>query len=135
VGLAVLIPSAHGDDGGAAVELLKQVPVHDFPRLQTLFAASKSHNPALADWLAPHRPGWRSEGKGRPEGTTGFLPVRKRWGVERTKAGNGRARRHSKDYERRPDSAAALLHLSTLHLLLRNLAPSTQREFHYDAAA
>src|SRR6187200_1835124 len=50
--LAVLITSAHVDDGVAAVELLKQVQVHDFPRLQTIFADSKYHNYALADWLA-----------------------------------------------------------------------------------
>ena len=133
--LAVLITSAHMDDGVAAVELLKQVTVHDFPRLQTLCADSKYHNHALEDWLAKNRPGWRIEVKGRPEGTKGFLPVRKRWVVERTNAWNGRARRNSKDYERRPDSAAAMIHLSNLHLMLRKLAPSTQREFHYDAAA
>jgi putative transposase len=133
--LAVLITSAHVDDGGAAVELLKHVTVHDFPRLQTIFADSKYHNHALTDWLAKNRPGWRIEVKGRSEGTKGFLPVRKRWVVERTNAWNGRARRNSKDYERKPESAAAMIHLSNIHLMLRKLAPSTQREFHYDAAA
>ena len=39
--LAVLITSAHMDDGVAAVELLKQVQVHDFPRLQTIFARGR----------------------------------------------------------------------------------------------
>jgi putative transposase len=133
--LAVLITSAHVDDGVAAVELLKQVQVHDFPRLQTIFADSKYHNHALEDWLAKNRPGWRIEVKARPEGTKGFLPVRKRWVVERTNAWNGRARRNSKDYERKPESAAAMIHLSNIHLMLRKLAPSKQREFHYDAAA
>jgi putative transposase len=133
--LAVLITSAHVDDGVAAVELLKQVQVHDFPRVQTIFADSKYHNHALEDWLAKNRPGWRIEVKARPEGTKGFLPVRKRWVVERTNAWNGRARRNSKDYERKPESAAAMIHLSNIHLMLRKLAPSKQREFHYDAAA
>jgi len=133
--LAVLITSAHVDDGVAAVELLKQVTAHDFPRLQTIFADSKYHNHALEAWLAENRPGWHIEVKARPAGTTGFLPVRKRWVVERTNAWNGRARRNSKDYERKPESAAAMIQLSHIHLLLRKLAPSTQREFHYDAAA
>ena len=133
--LAVLITSAHVDDGVAAVELLKQVQVQDFPRLQTIFADSKYHNYALADWLAKNRPGWRIEVKARPEGTRGFLPVRKRWVVERTNAWNGRARRNSKDYERKPESAAAMIHLSNIHLMLRKLTPSTQREFHYAVAA
>jgi putative transposase len=133
--LAVLITSAHVDDGVAAVELLKQVQVQDFPRLQTIFADSKYHNYAFEGWLAKNRPGWRIEVKARPEGARGFLPVRKRWVVERTNAWNGRARRNSKDYERKPESAAAMIHLSNIHLMLRKLAPSTQREFHYDVAA
>jgi len=90
---------------------------------------------ALNAWLAKKRPGWRIEVKARPEGSTGFTPVRKRWVVERTNAWNGRARRHSKDYERKPESAAAMIQLSNLHLMLRKLAPSTQREFRYAAAA
>jgi putative transposase len=133
--LAVVITSAHVDDGVAAVEVLKHVTAHDFPRLQTIFADSKYHNHALEDWLAKNRPGWRLEVKVRPEGTKGFLPVRKRWVVERTNAWNGRARRNSKDYERKPESAATMIQLSHIHLMLRKLAPSAQREFHYDAAA
>ena len=58
-----------------------------------------------------------------------------RWGVERTNAWNGRARRPSQDYERKPESAAAMIQLSNIHLMLRKLAPSTQREFRYAAAA
>jgi putative transposase len=133
--LAVLITSAQMDDGVAAVELLKQVNASDFPRLQTIFGDSKYHNRALEEWLTENRPGWRIEVQARPEGTKGFLPVRKRWVVERTNAGNGRARRNSKDYERKPESAAAMIQLSNIHLMLRKLAPSARREFHYDAAA
>jgi putative transposase len=73
--------------------------------------------------------------KARPEGTKGFLPVRKRWVVERTKAWNGRARRNSKDSGRKPASAVAMIHLSHIHLMLRKLAPSAQREFRYNEAA
>ena len=74
------------------------------------------------------------EVKTRPEGSRGFTPVRKRWVVERTNAWNGRARRNSKDYERKPESAAAMIQLSTIHWMLCKLAPSAQREFHYAAA-
>jgi putative transposase len=133
--LAVVITSAQVDDGVAAVELLKQVQAQNFPRLQTIFGDSKYHNHALEDWLAKNRPGGRIEVKARPEGTKGFLPVRKRWVVERTNAWNGRARRNSKDYERKPASAVAMIHLSNIHLMLRKLAPSAQREFRYDEAA
>jgi putative transposase len=133
--LAVVITSAHVDEGAAALDLLTQLNAQDFPRLATLFGDTKYHNRALEEWLAANRPGWHLEGKARPTGSKGFTPVRKRWVVERTKAWNGRARRKSKDYERRPESAAARISLRNIHLLLRKLAPSTQREFHYAAAA
>ncbi len=133
--LAVVITSAQIDDGAAAVDLLTPISAQDFPRLETIFGDTKYHNHALEAWLAKNRPGWRIEGKARPEGTTGFTPVRKRWVVERTNAWNGRARRNSKDYERKPESAAAMIQLSNIHLMLRKLAPSTQREFRYAAAA
>jgi putative transposase len=133
--LAVVSTSAQVDDGATAVDLLTQVHPPVFPRLETIFGDTKYHNHALDAWLAKNRPGWRIEVKARPEGSKGFTPVRKRWVVERTNAWNGRARRNSKDYERKPESAAAMIQLSNIHLLLRKLAPSAQREFRYAAAA
>jgi len=133
--LAVVITSAQIDDGVAAVELLRQVSAQDLPRLQMIFGDTKYHNHALEEWLTKNRPGWRIEVKARPEGRNGFTPVRKRWVVERTNAWNGRARRNSKDYERKPESAAAMIQLSNIHLMLRKLVPSSQREFRYAVAA
>jgi putative transposase len=132
---AVVITSAQIDAGAAAIDVLTQSRAHDLPRLATIWGDPKSHHPALEEWWARTRPGWRLEVTARPEGRKGFTPVRNCWVVERTKAWNGRARRKSKDYERRPASAAALIQLSPIHLMLRKLAPSAQREFHYDAAA
>jgi len=133
--MAVLLTSAQVDDGAAAPALLAQVSLQDFPRLETIFGDAKYHNHALAAWLAEHRPGWKIEVKLRPPASKGFTPVRKRWVVERTNAWTGRSRRNSKDYERKPESAAAMIQISHLHLMLRKLAPSAQREFRYDAAA
>jgi putative transposase len=95
--LAVLMTSAHLDDGAGAVDLLAQINPQDFPRLETSFGETKYHNHGLETWLAQNRPGWRIEVQFRPPGRQGFTPVRKRWVVERTKAWNGRARRNSKD--------------------------------------
>jgi len=133
--LAVVSTSAQVDDGVAAIELLTQVRAQECPRLETIFGDTKYHNHALEEGLTKNRPGWRLEVQARPEGAKGFTPVRKRWVVERTNAWNGRARRNSKDYERKPESAAAMIQMSNLHLMLRKLAPSVQREFRYDAAA
>jgi transposase len=115
--------------------VLAPVSPRDFSCLETLCGDTKYNHPALEAWLAKQRPGWRIAGKPRPEGSKGVTPGQKRWVVERTKAWNGRARRNSQDYERQPESAAAMIQSSNIHLMLRKLAPSAQREFHYDAAA
>jgi putative transposase len=133
--LAVVITSANIDDGTAAPTLLAPVSPHDFPRLETIFRDSKDHNHALEAWVEENRPGWHIEVQARPPGRKGFTPVPKRWVVERTNAWTGRSRRNSKDYERKPESAAAMIQLSHLHLMLRQLAPAEQPEFRYDAAA
>ena len=59
----------------------------------------------------------------RPEGARGFVLLPKRWVVERTFAWLSRARRLSKDYERRTDTSAAMLQISMIHLMLRRLHP------------
>jgi transposase len=129
--LVVLITSAALDDGGAAIKLLAQIRVDEFPRLSVIFGDSKYRNHELHAWLTEHRPGWRIEVKNRPEGSTGFRPLPKRWVVERTNAWNGRFRRNSKDYERHPASSTARIHLSHIQLMLQRLQPVPQPEFHY----
>jgi putative transposase len=129
--LVVLITSAALDDGVAAINLLARLSAKDFPRLPVIFGDSKYQNHALQAWLTEQRPGWRIEVKKRPEGSAGFTPLPKRWVVERTNAWNGRARRNSKDYERKPESSAARIQLSHLQLMLQRLAPVPQPEFHY----
>jgi putative transposase len=54
----------------------------------------------------------------------GFHPLPKRWVIERTFAWLYKYRRlsNSKDYEFTPASAAALIYLASVHLLLRRLS-------------
>jgi len=129
--LVVLITSAALDDGAAAVKLLAQISAAEFPRLTVLFGDSKDHTHDLEAWLKEHRPGWRIEVKKRPVGLSGFIPLPKRWVVERTNAWHGRSRRNSKDYERKPESSAARIHLSNIQLMLHRLSPVPHPEFHY----
>ena len=133
--VAVLITSAGVDDGAAAPELLGHITPQDFPRLTTIFGDNKYHNYSLDAWLRDHRPDWRIEVKMRPEGSKGFKPLRKRWVVERTNAWNGRCRRHSKDYERKVESSAAMINISNIHLMSRRLTNHQRPKFHYQAAA
>jgi putative transposase len=133
--MAVLITTAGLDDGAAAPQLLAQVSPQEFPRLTTIFGDNKYHNHQLTAWMNTNRPDWRIEVKMRPAGTKGFTPLKKRWVVERTNAWNGRCRRNSKDYERTIESSAAMIQVSQTHLMLRRLAPSDDRKFHYRARA
>lgn len=129
--LVVLITSAALDEGAAAIKLLTQISAEDFPRLTVIFGDSKYHHHALHAGLNEHRPGWRLEVKKRPEGTLGFSPLPKRGVGEGTNAWNGRSRRNSKDYERKPESSAARIHLSNIHLMLHRLSPVPHPELHY----
>jgi putative transposase len=133
--IVVVVTAANLDDGAAAPQLLARVSPQEFPRLTTIFGDNKYHNHQLAAWLKTNRPDWRIEVKMRPEGTTGFTPVRKRWGVERTNAWNGRYRRHSKDYERKVESSVAMIQVSQTNLMLRRLAPPDDQKFRYRARA
>tara|TARA_R110002096_G_scaffold168328_1_gene338888 strand:+ start:415 stop:1212 length:798 start_codon:yes stop_codon:yes gene_type:complete len=60
----------------------------------------------------------------RHQGKTGFHVLPKRWIVERTFAWFGFCRRHSKDYERNPETSEAMIHISMIHLMLRRLEPT-----------
>ena len=133
--VAVLVTGANVDDGTAAPRVLEQISQQDFPRLETIFGDNKYHNKGLQAWLKKQRPGWKVEVKSRPEGSRSFTPVKKRWVVERSNAWHGRCRRNSKDYERRPDSSAAMIQVSHIHLMLRKLAPIERPSFNYRNAA
>ena len=59
----------------------------------------------------------------RPAGVQGLVHLPYRWVVERTNAWNGKYRRNSKDYERTTTSSAAMIKLSSIHLMLKRLRP------------
>jgi putative transposase len=129
--VAVLITSAGLDDGRAALQVLALMSATAFPRLETIFGDNKYHNYTLYAWMATHRPTWQLEIKSRPEGSPGFVPVRKRWVVERTNAWNGRGRRNSKDYERKPESSAAMIQISNINRMLNRLSKRSSPTFRY----
>lgn len=121
--LAVVVTSAALDDGAAAPQAVARLAVEDYPRLQKLWGDNKYHNHRFRAWLVLNRPGWELEVKTRTPGVQGFAVLPKRWVVERTFAWNGRYRRHSRDYERRMDSSESMIRISSLHLMIRRLAP------------
>ena len=121
--LAVVVTTAALDDGVAAAGVVEKLKADDYPRLKKLWGDNKYHNHDFRQWLAHHRPGWELEVKTREPGVKGFAVLPKRWVVERTFAWQGRYRRNSRDYERRTDSSESMLRISSLHVMLRRLAP------------
>lgn len=133
--LAVVVTTAALDDGAAAPVVVGRLDPKDYPRLKKLWGDNKYHNLNFRQWLALNRPGWELEVKTREPGVKGFAVLPKRWVVERTFAWQGRCRRHSRDYERRTDSSESMIRVSSLHLMLRRLAPSKSvPAFHYRTA-
>lgn len=78
----------------------------------------------LVEW-AREAMGWDVEVVKRPDGSTGFVLLARRWVVERTFAWLGRFRRLSKDYEYRVESSEGLIYLAMSVLMLRRLAAHT----------
>ena len=91
------------------------------------FGDRKYRSHALADRLRGDQVPYRVEVVSRPDGVTGFHPLPVRWVVERTLAWLGRYRRLSKDYEHRPASAEAVVHVAAIHHRLRRLRPAEVR--------
>jgi putative transposase len=128
--MAVVVTAASADDGATAPRLLGQLDRHRFPRLETVWGDSKYRNKELDAWLERVRARFRVAVVERPAGSVGFVKLPKRWVSERTFAWRGRDRRHSKDYERRPESSEAWLRVSSIGQMLRRLAPD---ESHHQA--
>jgi putative transposase len=121
--MAVAVTAASADDGATAPRPLGQLDRHRFPRLEAVWGDAKYRNRDLAAWLARARARFRVAVVGRPEGSVGFVKLPKRWVSERTFAWRGRDRRHSKDYEWRPESSEAWVRVSAIGQMLRRLAP------------
>lgn len=135
--LVVVVTSAAVDDAAAAPSVLSHLDAAHYPRLEVVWADSKYHNYELNGWLAHQEAlSWRLEIVRREPGAKGFVLLPKRWVVERTFAWLGRCRRNSKDYERKTESSASMLRISSIHLMLKRLSPSSvYPPFHYRLAA
>jgi transposase len=136
--MVVLVTAASADDGATAPRLLGQLDRQRFPRLETAWGDGKYRNDDLDAWLERSRCRFRVSVVRRPEGSVGFVKLPKRWVSERTFAWRGRDRRHSKDYEWRPESSEAWVRISAIGQMLRRLAPDEKRKqapFMYRRAA
>ena len=96
-----------------------------FPFVEVIFADGAYHGEATAAAVAGTGR-WRLEIVRRGHGV-GFVPLPKRWIVERTFAWLGRCRRLAKDFENLAVNALAFLCLGMIRLMLRQLAKVLSR--------
>lgn len=121
--LVVVVSVASADDGTFATDVLGRLTAEHQARLKKVWADSKYHNHHLKGWLAETAAGYVVEVIGRPAGSVGYVPLPRRWVVERTFAWLGRCRRNSRDYERFARSSEAMIKIGSIHRMLRLLKP------------
>ena len=92
------------------------------PRLELVWADGAYGRNELDAWTQ-EACGWRLQVVSKPPEQRGFVPLPRRWAVERTFAWLGRSRRLSKDYEELAETTEAWVYAAMIHLMLRRLAP------------
>lgn len=112
------VHAANQADGPAAISLISDVLWRAGERLEKIYG-DQSYNgvfaKALAEWSIDF------EKASRPESAQGFVPVAKRWVVERTIAWTNYFRRIVKDYEYTLSSSVNWLYLANIQLMLQRI--------------
>jgi transposase len=122
--LGAVVHPANIQDRDGAVPLLRTAR-RLFPFVEVVFADGAYQGESTAAAVAGTGR-WRLEVVRRGE-NPGFVPLPKRWIVERTFAWLGRCRRLAKDFENLAVDALAFLCLAMIRLLLRRLARASDR--------
>ena len=121
--VVVLVTAASVSDAAGAVGLLKRISRFDQPRLRVVTADSAYHREILYEYVS--RQWYEMQISSRPEGATGFVPLRHRWVVERTLGWLTQHRRNVKDYERTYESSESHVYISSVRLMVRRLTSHT----------
>ena len=130
--LAVLVLAADVSDRDGA-RLLVQVTAMHYPRLELIWGDSHYGGDLDAELQMTY--GIRVQVVGRPSGQVGFVPLPRRWVVERFFGWLTRCRRLARDYERDPAYSEAWIHIAVIHRLLKHLAPDASRPVPYQRRA
>jgi transposase len=117
--LVVMVSAANLQDRPAARQLLPLLH-HAHPGLRLLWADGGYHG-TLAEW-AKTALGITVEIVNKLAGQTSFVPLPRRWVVERTFSWITQARRNVRDYERLPAHSEAFIHWSMITMMTRRLA-------------
>jgi putative transposase len=117
--LVICISTADIQDRDAATQVLPYAAA-EFPTLIKVWADAGYQGPRVANAAA--KANIDVEIVKRSDIQRGFVVQAKRWIVERTNAWISRDRALAKDYERRGESAEALIHVSMIRRMARRLA-------------
>lgn len=117
---AVVVHGAYWQDQDAACFVLLRLQ-DVCRRLKVVFADSAYGRDCLPDWVRT-KLGWVLQTVLRPAQAQGFVVLPKRWIVERTFAWLVRYRRHSRDYERKPETSETMIYIAMISLMSRRLA-------------
>ena len=112
-----VVHAANGHDGPGAKPLLEQLSAFD-ERLEKILG-DNSYNGIFAQ--ATQRKGLVFEKASRAESIKGFVPIAKRWVVERTISWTNAFRRIVKDYEYSVASSVAWLFLANMTIMLQRI--------------
>lgn len=112
---ATFVHAANLPDTQAGTKLIEKVK-GNIPRLKKILI-DQGYKGTFAD-CAEQVLGVEVEVAAKPESTKGFIPIAKRWVVERTFAWFNFYRRLSKDYEQNPENSAAWLFGANSWLIL-----------------
>jgi putative transposase len=126
--LVVAVSAASADDGTYAPEVLRRLSAEQTARLKEVRADGKYRNHHFDAYLEDSRAGYRIVLVERPDGSTGWVRLPKRWVVERTIAWLGRYRRNSRDLEWHTYSSEAMLKISSIHRMLKTLKPAESKK-------
>jgi putative transposase len=126
--LVVAVSAASADDGTYAPEVLRRLSAEQTARLKEVRADGKYRNHHLDAYLEDSKAGYRIVLVERPDGSTGWVRLPKRWVVERSFAWLGRYRRNSRDYEWHTYSSESMLKISSIHRMLRLLKPDKTKK-------
>lgn len=118
--LIVVVHAANIQDQVGAKMVLSKL-ASGFHRLKVIFGDSAYGRSGLPQWM--HETFNKIlQTVLRPVGIKDFVVLPKRWIVERTFGWLGRWRRHSKDYERNPETSENMMYISMIYNMSRRLA-------------
>ena len=118
--LAVVVHAADEQDHSGACLVLYAL-WEKAKRLRVIFADTAYGRKGLPEFVRSTL-GYTIELVQKARDAVGFEVIAKRWVVERTFAWLGRCRRHTKDYERNPETSESLIQITMINLMLKRLA-------------